>query len=327
MADDSIVHSDTPVANAVEIADGNNNWIPDAQDQTQVNADLAAGVAAHDHAVADTATAQQLTSDLGAITGNTNQDKLNRATITSERQNYRDASYGLQAEAVAYGAAANAYQPPVVAATPAPTAPPAGMVTSTIGSGTTVVPNSPIEPASTTPLSSTPVPVASSPTVTAASPTSSPASAAATDTAISAASSTATSSNAVDPAKAAAASDSATAAASSTAINSNAADDLPFIKVKAGDTLTSIAAANNVPLSSLEAANKANVPDPSMIYVNQKIYLPSEGSATVVNTTPANQNVLGGIGGATTAADDMVKSAINGGHDSTDIADKGFKRQ
>jgi hypothetical protein len=64
-----------------------------------------------------------------------------------------------------------------------------------------------------------------------------------------------------------------------------------------------------------------------MIYVNQKIYLPSEGSATVVNTTPANQNVLGGIGGATTAADDMVKSAINGGHDSTDIADKGFKRQ
>jgi LysM repeat protein len=342
MADDTpaFINSDTPVLNAVEIQDGSNNWIPDANSTTQVNADLAAGATAHDHAVSDTATAQQLTVDLGQVTGNTNQDKLSRATITSERQNYRDASYGLQAEANAYGAAANAYQPPVVAAPAAPvvatppvvTASPvvsnplSGGVPTTIGVGASMPPSSPISTSMPTPTNPTPVPGT---TVVPTSPSpSSSAAAAASDSATTAASSTATNGNS-DPTRSATTSDSdsATAAASSTATNSNAAGNLSFITVKAGDTLTGIAEANNVPLAALEATNRANVPDPNMIYVDQKIYLPNEGSAPVANpTTTTSQNPLGSLGGATSATDDIVRSAINGGHDSTDIADKSFKR-
>jgi LysM repeat protein len=364
MADDSsaFIHSDAPVANAVEIADGNNNWIPDAQNETQVNADIAAGVAAHDHAAADTATAQQLTSDLNGITGNNNVDKLNRATITSERQNYWNASYGLQAEAVAYGAAANAYQPPVVAApVPAPaaapvptptvsTSPSGGAVASGVGSATTTTPiPNPIGAAAPTTGTTT----TTDPTTTARStggttitdPTTShtttvsgigAAAGGGTSIAGSILGSTTTTTlpdhivpnstvNVVtDPTKSIAEPASTVAAASSTASTSSS-DGAPYYKVKAGDTLTNIAASHNVPLDSLEAANRANVPDPNMIYVNQKIYLPVEGSVPAASTTATSTQTELGNAGSFASASDMVKSAINGGHD-TDIASKSFKR-
>jgi LysM repeat protein len=252
MADDTspIIHSDSPVNNAVEIADGNNNWVEDAATETQKDADLAAGIAYHNQALDDTAAAQSLTSELNGINGKTSADLKKEEAIISQRQTDWDASYGSQAEAVAYGQAGNAYVAPTptptpVAATPAPTPTPTPDPTTTGAPTPTPTPDPTTTGAPTTPTTTT----------TTTDPTPS-----------------AGGSN--DPTN----NDEVT----NTSAGSNTGSSYEVVH---GDTMSGIAEAHGVSLSSLEAANASNIPNPELIRPGEVVNIPGGGSASADSST------------------------------------------
>jgi LysM repeat protein len=279
MADDTspIIHSDSPVNNAVEIADGNNNWVEDAATETQKDADLAAGIAYHNQALDDTAAAQSLTSEFNGINGKTSADLKKEEAIISQRQTDWDASYGSQAEAVAYGQAGNAYVAPTptptpVAATPAPTPTPTPVAA-------TPAPTPTPTPDPTTTGAPTPTPTPDPTTTGAPTPTPTP-----DPTTTGAPTTPTTTTTTTDPTPSAGGSNDPTNndEVTNTSAGSNTGSSYEVVH---GDTMSGIAEAHGVSLSSLEAANASNIPNPELIRPGEVVNIPGGGSASADSST------------------------------------------
>jgi LysM repeat protein len=279
--------SKTQAGEAVAINDGSGNYVSEAMSDGQSSEFKSI--------------AQDYTN-----AANANLQAAGSATNPSAKQVYESTAYGQNAEAAAFNSAASEWDTHVAATTtaaPVAAAPIAVTPTAATPAATTPVAITPVQPSATASAgtsNSDPVALvgtAISPTNTTSTSTGS------TDTSTGSIQSSTTQDPVASTVGASTPTESSSSSYTSEQSSAPAAGSSTYT-VNSGDTLTAIAEAHGVSLSSLEEANRANIPNPDLIYPGQNVYIP--GGTAVTSST----STLGGSTGTSDTSLSSVTSTI-----------------